>query len=322
VRPTVARYRLALIVASLVVALLPATVLTAETALAGCGFGKPIAERVILRPAPGTFYSVDVLNPDIVSRRGRYLLFFSGNSSRTPGGDWRTGLAVARYPAGPFSVDTRVTELFYNGGTIVDSKALLHGANVPAERSPELFGSDDGRRWQRKDIMPSPQGPSWRFFQSDLYLDRGPRRVDVYFAGRPGASGADIGMVHYRKGRWWGFERVLDRPPGEWDGLDLGEPAVFHARGHTFMLYGGLGKDGEPRHIGLARRTRSGWRRCGKRPFIAAGRSWYRRNAIDPEPLVTGNRLYVYFGGGLTSSLGGNMAGVIGLRVYRIPRRL
>ena len=42
-------------------------------------------------------------------------------------------------------------------------------------------------------------------------------------------------------------------------------------------------------------------------------------NVIDPEPLVIGKRLYVYFGGGKTSSLGGNMSGVILLRTYRLP---
>jgi hypothetical protein len=323
VKPAAAgRSRPALILASLLMAPLPIAVLRPEPAVARCNFGKPIAERVVLRPKPGAFYSVDVLNPDVVTHQGRYFLFFSGNSSHTAGGDWHTGLAVANRPSGPFEVDSRVRETFYNGGTIIDGERFFLGANVPAGRSPAFFASDNGRRWRTRRIMPSPSDPSWRFFQSDLYLDPRHRRVDVYFAGRPGATGADIGVAHYRRGRWWGFQRVLDRPPGEWDSLDLGEPAVFHVRGRTFMLYGGLGGQGEPRHIGLARLTRKGWRRCGRKPFISAGRGWYRRNAIDPEPLVIGSRLYVYFGGGLISSLGGNMTGVIGLRVYRVPRAL
>jgi hypothetical protein len=309
-------------------ALLAVLVFPAPLAAAGrpalmaarCSLGPPIAEHVLLRPKPGTFYSVDALNPDVVYYHSRYLLFFSGNSSPTAGGDWRTGLATAKRPWGPFEVDTRVSEDFYNGGTIIRDGRLLHGANAPASRSAALFSSANGRRWRRHTTMPSPRTPSWRFFQSDLFLDARPRQVDVYFAGRPGATGADLGVAHYRGGRWRGFEKILDRPPGRWDSLDLGEPAVFHVRGRTFMLYGGLGGDGEPRHIGLARRTSKGWQRCGSKPLIAAGRGWYRRNAIDPEPLVVGDRLYVYFGGGLVSSLGGNMAGTIGLRVYRIPR--
>jgi hypothetical protein len=87
------------------------------------------------------------------------------------------------------------------------------------------------------------------------------------------------------------------------------------------MLYGGLGGHGEPRHIGLARLTRKGWRRCGREPFISAGRRWYVRNAIDPEPQIVGDKLFVYFGGGVFPSLGGDMRGTIGLRVYRLPER-
>ena len=35
-----------------------------------CDFGPPVSERVVLSPRPGTFYSADVLNPDVV-RVGR-----------------------------------------------------------------------------------------------------------------------------------------------------------------------------------------------------------------------------------------------------------
>ena len=82
------------------------------------------------------------------------------------------------------------------------------------------------------------------------------------------------------------------------------------------MLYGGLAEDGKPRQIGVAVQTSDGWRRCGAGPLIPAGDGWYSQNAIDPEPLVVGNRLYVYFAGGTRASLGGNMNGTIGVRTY------
>jgi hypothetical protein len=276
---------------------------------------------VVLRPAADSFYSVDVLNPDVVHTGNKFRLFFSGNSAHTPGGDWRTGVAVSRHPTGPFTVDSRLHEPFLNGSTIMVGGRFLHAATVPGLRSLVLFESRNAESWQQISAMPDPAGPSWRFLASDAYLRRTPTSVAAYFAAREGATGAQIGSVRFRDGRWSQFAHVLARFPGDWDGLDLGEPAVFRARGRTFMLYGGLGGHGEPRHIGLARLTGHGWRRCGTRPFISAGAAWYRQNAIDPEPQVVGNRLYVYFGGGNVPSLGGDMKGTIGLRVYRLPER-
>ena len=83
------------------------------------------------------------------------------------------------------------------------------------------------------------------------------------------------------------------------------------------MLYAGLSAPGTPRQIGLAYWTPMGWRRCNG-PFIPAGGRSYPRNAIDPEPLVLGHRLFVFFGGGRTASLGGGMHGVIVLRTYAL----
>jgi hypothetical protein len=60
------------------------------------------------------------------------------------------------------------------------------------------------------------------------------------------------------------------------------------------------------------------WRRCGTAPLIAAGKDWYSKNAIDPEPHVADGVLYVYFGGGRRIGLGGNLDSVIGVRAYRL----
>jgi hypothetical protein len=229
---------------------------------------------------------------------------------------------MADRPDGPFVVDQSVSHPFFNGGTLAFKGRLLHLGSVPDWVAPVLHESaDGGRGWERLSARPVPRGPSWRALQSDAYVYRKRPGIAVYFAAREGASGAHIGSARYRNGRWTRFRVALNRVPGTWDGLDLGEPAVFRARGTTWMLYGGLGDHGEPRHIGLARLTPRGWRRCGSEPFVSAGRGWYLSNAIDPEPEVVGDRLYLYFGGGLTPSLGGNMRGTIGLRVYRLPKR-
>jgi hypothetical protein len=278
-----------------------------------------VVEKVVLRPRAGTFYSVDVLNPDVIRYRGKFLLFFSGNSSETNAGDWRTGVAVAGRPEGPYRIDRRFRARFYNGGTALLGRRLVHAANVPGRREPVLYTSLSGRRWREVSAMPVSDAPSWRFWQSDLYLRPRGAGVDAYFAGRPGPSGADLGSVHYEKGRWGNFTRALQRDRQGWDAEDLGEPAVFRAGGTMYMLYGGFTFPGDRRHIGLARWTPNGWVRCGDQPLIAAGGRYSRMNAIDPEPLVIGKRLYVYLGGGQRSSLGGNMGGVILLKTYRLP---
>ncbi|MGB2953034.1 MAG: hypothetical protein WBB74_06550 [Gaiellaceae bacterium] len=282
--------------------------------------GKPVAERVLVAPRPKTFYAVDALNPDVIRWRGRYVLLFSGNAANLDAGDWYTGLADSRRPLGPFRVEPRVRLPFFNGGSTVWRNRLYTGVTLRASGQPALFESPDARHWHEIARMPVLSGPSWRARQSDLSLDWTPKRRRVYFAGRPGPSGADIGVASYLGGRRWGAFRIaLRRQPG-WDSFDLGEPTVFRWRGTQYMLYAGLGLDFRAREIGLAVETNSGWQRCGRGPLIQARPgSWYAANAIDPSPLVIGNRLYVYFGGGRRLSLGGNMNGTIGVRVYRLP---
>ena len=142
----------------------------AAEASASCDLGRPIAERVLIWPAPDSFYSSHALNPDVVRWRGRYYLFFSGNTVKSPHGVWRTGLAVSRHPAGPFRVTRAPASQFLNGGTIRFSGAFLQAANAWTGLAPVFYRSRNGRAWKRIFQMPVPQPPSWRYWQSDLYL--------------------------------------------------------------------------------------------------------------------------------------------------------
>ncbi len=94
---------------------------------------------------------------------------------------------------------------------------------------------------------------------------------------------------------------------GGWDGFDLGErvPALRRdaRRGQA-----------SPDRARLS--NGHGWRRCGQ-PFIRLAPG-YPANTIDPEPLVVGDRLYVFFGGGSSPSATGGMRGRILLRTYRL----
>jgi hypothetical protein len=210
---------------------------------------------------------------------------------------------------------------FLNGGTIVRNSRFYQGATSAESGRAELLKSRNGLTWHRIGAMPDPPATSWHRSQFDLSLVPRAGGFDVYFAGRPGPIGADIGVARFRSGRWGSFRRILSRQAGAWDGLDLGEPGVFQKGGRKYLLYAGLGSPGTPRHIGLAYQSSDGsWRRCARTPFIAAGGRSYRKNAIDPEPLVVGKRLYVYFGGGRVPSLGADMNGVILARVYQLDR--
>jgi hypothetical protein len=164
-----------------------------------------------------------------------------------------------------------------------------------------LYESRDGIDWRRISTMPmSPNSRRWDSIISDLSVDPRRGRLDVYFAGRTGQTGADLGVRRYSNGRWGRTRVVLRRGgPGTFDAFDLGEPEIVRARGHTYLVYSAMAGFPGPRRIGVARLTATGWQRCGSEPLIdVRPRSWYAQNAIDPSPLVVGDRLYVYFGGG------------------------
>jgi hypothetical protein len=211
-----------------------------KTVPPACELGPLLSERALLRPASNTFYARDALNPDVVRVGNRYLLYFSGNNQASDAGRWRTGLAVSVSPRGPFRVEHGLSLPFLNGGTVYDGRHFFQGATASTSFRPTLYRSRDGRRWHRVAVVPEPPPPAWDRSRSDLYLVRQPLGLDIYYAGRPGPSGADIGRLRYRSGRFRGAgEVVLERQPGTWDGLDLGEPAIFQARGRTYMVYTG-----------------------------------------------------------------------------------
>ena len=170
---------------------------------------------------------------------------------------------------------------------------------------------------------PAPQHPSRRFLQSDLYLDRRPAGFDAYFAGRAGPTGADLG-VGLSPGTDAGTASTgfFAESPG-WDYLDLGEAGGLSGRqGRNVDV---LRRPWSCRRPSPYRARKTYAKRVAAmcdRPFIKAdGTGWHGLNAIDPEPVIVGQRLYLYFGGGTTISGGGGMDGRIGVRVYRLPSK-
>jgi len=298
-----------------------ASLLAAQQALpAAHPFGAPLRERALLAPRAGTFYAKDVLNPDVVRWRNRYYMFFSGNRTPTDAGDWRTGVAVSRSPLSGFHVLPKMQAPFLNGGTRVDQGLFRQVATPSTWGPPVVYQSRNLSRWAPVAEMPVGAPGSWNAEENDPSF--GPAGRNIFFAARPGPGGADLGSRRYLGyNRWGEAQMVLRRgKPGNWDAADLGEPSVFNVGKRRFMLYSALAQSGGVRQIGLARKTAGGWKRVGDKPLIAAGGGpgWHGKNAIDPSSLVVGNKLYVYFAGGKTTSQGGNMSGTIGARVYNL----
>lgn len=277
-----------------------------------------VTQRPLLLPRPGTFYSVDALNPDVVRRGRTYYMFFSGNREHSPAGLWRTGVATSRSPLGPFRVHPGLRGAFLNGGTTL-WRGQFWQATTHYKYGTVLMSSRNGLRWRR--VAPIPAPPGWPVM-ADFYLRPRGSALRAYMLVRTNpttSSGGNIASMDWIDGKWTRFKALLPPGPLPWENLDLGEPAVFSVPGRELMLYTATAAPEGTRTIGLARRAASGsWVRCAKRPFIGTGAPWGEAISIDPSVLVEGNRVYVYYGAGSGKSLASDLGGAIGLNVYRV----
>lgn len=284
-----------------------------------CGIGKLLSEHAILRPQPGTDYSVDALGPDVVRVGSRYYLYFGGNDQHIASGHWRTGLAVSRSPLGPFKVVPGVRLPFVNGGTVYENGRFIQPATdmVQDPWRPAIYTSENGEHYTREAWWPDHLDPGWRKWQSAFYTAPTRAGFNVYFSGESGVfAGSDIGVARYRHGRWTSFKRIFGRgEPGVWDAYSVGEPSVFEARGRKYMLYTAMAAANADRFTGLAYSTPTGWKRCGR--FIGPT-SEFPDEAIDAVPQVVGDKLYVYFGRGQRLGWVADMNGTIFARVYKL----
>jgi len=318
----------------------PVTALTLAILLVGCGssptrvigrtstpcsLGSPIGSgRLLLAPRAGTFYSVDVLNPDMVAFRGRYLMFFSGNNQHTEEGNWRTGLAVASSPTGPFRVDSSLEGKYLNGGTTVWHGRLWHVVEDNPDYRGELASSLDGITWRHESFLPGLKYGGITYHGADFFLESEGSRLGVYMLLVPptGGLGRSLGFASYSGGHWSDFHIILSiRAVARlaWASADLGEPAAFYWSGSHYLLFVGLNRTNRNRSIGLARESSTGWSVCDDRPALPNGVPWGPASSIDPSPLVVGNRLYVYYGATRINGLAADLGGAIGVRVFGMP---
>ena len=181
-----------------------------------CSLGQPTGEeRQLLAPRPGTFYSVDALNPDVVIFHGRYFLYFSGNDSHTAKGNWRTGLAISRSPTGPFRVQRDLAGNYLNGGTTVWHGRLWHVVEDNPIDGTDIQGtlasSNDGVHWHRQTLLPSFTVDGVTYHGADFFLESQGSSLGVYMLAVPpgGGIGRSLGFASYSDGRWSPFRVIL-----------------------------------------------------------------------------------------------------------------
>ncbi len=292
-----------------------------------CSLGTQLGEgHQLLAPRPGTFYSVDVLNPDMVVFHGRYFMYFSGNDRHTAQGEWRTGLAIATSPTGPFRVQGDLEGNYLNGGTTVWHGRLWHVVeDNPVEGSKvrsELASSSDGIHWRHESFLPGFTFAGITYRGADFFLEPESSRLGVYMLAVPpgGGIGRSLGFASYADGHWSSSHIILSIhavAPLPWTSADLGEPATFHVGDQHYLLFVGLAqKDKETRSIGLARESATGWDVCSDAPATPNGARWGPASSIDPSPLIVGDHLYLYYGATRVNGLAANLGGSVGERVF------
>jgi hypothetical protein len=283
-----------------------------------CSLGMPQGSQPLLQPRPRSFYSVDALNPDVVTYHGRYLMYFSGNSLPSAiRPRWATGLAVASGPMGPFRVDSRFRGRYLNGGTTLWRGRLWHLVEVVQGTVNELADSVDGRTWHHVAWLPTFSSDGVKVAGADfsLFVERGELVASMFLVHtQPLGSAFSLGRVRFDGRRWHGFETALRRDASlSYEAYDVGEPDVFDtATGKTAMLYGATAAD-KVRSIAMAVPREGRWVRCADNPVIRAGAPWAPTIAIDPSVLRTGSLTYVYYGGASNTGLGSDLGGAIGV---------
>ncbi|MGZ4270205.1 MAG: hypothetical protein ACXVSX_13475 [Solirubrobacteraceae bacterium] len=291
---------------------------------AGCGAVAPLEQRALLAPRAGTFYSVDALNPDVVRWGGRYLMYFSGNDTHSPAGRWRTGLAVARSPLGPFAVST-LSRPYLNGGTVA-WRGRLWQATWRSSGTPDgvLLSSPDGMHWSRVAAIPQHVGPYLLTADYSLQVVQGRLRLWAIGRTNPPALASRIFYMAWQNYRWG--RPVTVAAPGRqaWNAIDLGEPKAISTDegGGSLLAYVGTATAPFVRSVGVGFATATGWRLCST-PLIPAGAApWGRAVSIDPSLLREGGRIYVYYGGGTGTRIASDLRGAIGVGVYDAGRLL
>lgn len=282
----------------------------------------PHGTPVLSHGAPGTWDSIDTLNPSVWNRDGLWWNLYSGFDGKT----WHTGLATSHdgivwsRTGKVLSPDPNTWE----GDYISANGALLYAQNgwmyfYQAGNPPRigLARSADGKTWSRHPAPVLDFGPrgSWdERAVADPYVLLEGDQLYLYYLGEDRARRQRLCLARSRDGVSWTKLRsgpVLEPgEPGSIDENGLGEPAVFRSHGSYWMIFTGRARN-EVRRMGIAR-SQDGvrWERS---PLVIEGDAdWNRKVVCDATVEVTPDKVRVWFGGGDIAHPAENIHGQIG----------
>jgi predicted GH43/DUF377 family glycosyl hydrolase len=284
---------------------------------------------VLDRGEPGSWDSVDVLNPSVVRQDRLWLNFYSGYDGRT----WHTGLAR--------SVDGRQWnkegKLLSPGASAwegsyiaANGSALRHRGEIyywyQAGDPPRIgLARGEANQLDRHPEPVVPLGPDGSWDErgvADPYVVESDGWLYMYYLGQDRARRQRLGVARSREGVTW--EKLRANPilemggAGTFDENGLGEPAVWAAHGRYWMLYTGRDRR-EYRRLGLASSPDGvRWERYTETAVLAGGQPWNEKVVCDPHVEIHGGLTLVWFGGGDAAHPAENINGRIGLAVLHM----
>ncbi len=272
--------------------------------------GNPIIPRT-----PGTFHSIHVANPDVITWQGKYTLFFRGQDERRhdeigvawadPAGfdgvHWQFYADNPIIKAGPDAYDAQ--HVLDPGAVVVHDRILLYYSAHPAvsSRYPGicLATSEDGLHFDKVKTSPVVVGMSpevvhrdglFYLFYTRPMMDRG----QAWFV----CTSKDGVLYH----PW--DERVVLRPTekqGDFDAYTVVTPRIVWEAPWYYAIYAGSDRYSDyPHALGLARsRDLYHWERYPGNPIMARGEpgTWDEGALWFGTTMRHGDIFYVWYEG-------------------------
>lgn len=282
----------------------------------------PQPDPVLSPGPPGSFDSVDALNPSIWKAPGEYRNLYSGWDGKV----WRTGLAVS-----PDGLHWNKTGLLLSPGPAAWEGAYIAANGTQLEDryyyqagNPPQIGLARNLRDKLSHpvLTTGPRGAWDERGVADPYVRAVGGKLYLFFLGQDRARRQRLGVAVSTDGEHWTkslANPILELgPPGSFDENGLGEPAVWPQFGRWWMLYTGRARN-EWRRTGLAVSDDGiHWTRVGRSPLLDVGPDWNSRVVCDPEiELLPNGDVRVWFGGGNRPEPAENLHGQIGIGVLR-----
>lgn len=284
---------------------------------------------VIARGPSGSFDAVDVLNPSVIFRDGRYWNLYSGFDGRI----WHTGLASSAdgrswtKSGRILSPDPTTWEGSYiaaNGSALGVGSEVYYWYQAGNPPRIGLARSTDLKSWTKEPRPVLDFGPRGAWDEraaADPYVIRFGDWFYLYYLGEDRARRQRLGVARSQDGVHWTRLRanpILELgPDGSFDENGLGEPAVWPAAGGFYMLYTGRARN-EVRRMGLARSADGvQWERTSL--LIEGAEPWNAKVICDATVLAKDGVLRVWFGGGDIPHPAENIHGQIGFGTLLSP---